>query len=524
MGGKIVVSRQLLVIGLFVTLVISLWGRVYKLGESPRSVNWDEAAVGYNAYALFKTGHDEFGKYFPWSLQSFDDYKPALYSYFAVLPISIFGLNDVTTRMPAAIFGSLLPIILIILITKVTKNRWLGLVSGLLLAFEPWGIHFSRVAFEANIAMVLLYAGIAAILVWAKPYWGIILGALSMYGYHAQRVIALPILFILIFLKQKNKLNFINSMKIIILTGVLLLPLAINFVNQPITARFASTSIFRLRPYVPDTYRGQYSESMALINQLAGRYLAYFSPANLFVRGSNEPVLRIPTQGILNSVEFLFWMIGLIWLIRHHKKYIYLLPIILISPLPGVITWNWFSTVRTLTLYPMFSFLSALGIFQIWNLVKIKVVKIFLMLLFVPFWVYAISNEIAYAPVENYGEFQPGFEESVPYITEAGKDYKKIVIYSPQAAPYIFYNFYGKLDPRVYITKKTDRGSNAGTEQNYVMGKYEFRKIIFEEEKNNPDQLTVGTTEFIKDGTLKTIDFFDPNGYVSVRVYAPKME
>ncbi len=509
--------NHLIIGSLILTFGISLFIRVYKLGESPRSVNWDEAAIGYNAFALYKTGHDEFGKYFPLSLQSFDDYKPALYTYFSVLPIALFGLNDVSVRLPSAVFGSILPIILIILISKITKDWRVGILSGLLLAFEPWALHFSRIAFEANIAMVLLYIGIAAILVFEKPYWGIVFGVLSMYGYHAQRVIALPIIFILIYFKNKMR------PKVFLLTGFLLIPLAMNFTKQPITARFAATSIFKLAPYVPEKYQDNYSQTTAFGNQVIGRYLAYYSPANLFVRGSNEPVLRTPGNGMLTSFGFGFWLIGFGYLIKNVKKYKYLLPIFLLAPLPGVITWNWFSAVRTLTLYPLFSFVTAIGLYQIYNLLKYKVLKILLFLMFIPFWVYTINSEIAFAPVENYGEFQPGFEESVPYVLEKGKAFEKIIVNSPQAAPYIFYNFYSQLDPSIYITKKTERGSNAGTEQDYQIGKFEFRKILFEEEKDK-NILIAGTAVSIKDGTPNTKDFYDPKGYVSVRVYAPSKE
>ena len=143
--------------------------------------------------------------------------------------------------------------------------------------------------------------------------------------------------------------------------------------------------------------------------------------------------------------------------------------------------------------------------------------------MFIPFWVYTINSDLAFAPVENYGEFQPGFEESVPYVLEKEKAFEKIIVNSPQAAPYIFYNFYSQLDPSIYITKKTERGSNAGTEQDYQIGKFEFRKILFEEEKDK-NILIAGTAVSIKDGTPNTKDFYDPKGYVSVRVYAPSKE
>ncbi|MBM3208997.1 4-amino-4-deoxy-L-arabinose transferase, partial [Candidatus Shapirobacteria bacterium] len=39
--------------------------RVYKLGEYPVGITWDEPALGYNAYSILKTGRDEYGKLLP---------------------------------------------------------------------------------------------------------------------------------------------------------------------------------------------------------------------------------------------------------------------------------------------------------------------------------------------------------------------------------------------------------------------------------------------------------------------------
>src|SRR5258705_13126314 len=81
--------------------------RLYQLGAVPVSPDWDEAALGYNAYSILQTGKDEYGKSFPIILQSFADYKPALYMYLAIPTIALFGLDTFAVRLPSAIFGIL---------------------------------------------------------------------------------------------------------------------------------------------------------------------------------------------------------------------------------------------------------------------------------------------------------------------------------------------------------------------------------------------------------------------------------
>ena len=75
----------------FLILLLAFILRFYKLGEVPPHLDWDEASNAYNAYSILKTGRDEYGDFLPLSNRSFDDYKPALYSYLAIPPITLFG-------------------------------------------------------------------------------------------------------------------------------------------------------------------------------------------------------------------------------------------------------------------------------------------------------------------------------------------------------------------------------------------------------------------------------------------------
>ncbi|KKQ96399.1 MAG: hypothetical protein UT23_C0032G0001, partial [Candidatus Woesebacteria bacterium GW2011_GWA1_39_12] len=60
---------------IFAVILLALFLRVYKLGDIPPSINWDEAAVGYNAFSIANFGRDEWGNVFPLVFKSFEDYK-----------------------------------------------------------------------------------------------------------------------------------------------------------------------------------------------------------------------------------------------------------------------------------------------------------------------------------------------------------------------------------------------------------------------------------------------------------------
>jgi len=107
-------------------VIIAAVLRLWQLGHVPPSPDWDEAALGYDAYSIIHTGRDEFGKFLPVVLRSFDDYKPALYAYLAIPPVFLFGLNVFAVRFPSAFFG-VLSVIVVFYLVREFFNR---VVSG----------------------------------------------------------------------------------------------------------------------------------------------------------------------------------------------------------------------------------------------------------------------------------------------------------------------------------------------------------------------------------------------------------
>ena len=57
---------------LIITILAAFFIRFYNYNYPP--LLWDEAALGYNAYSILKTGRDEYGQYFPLIFKSFGDY------------------------------------------------------------------------------------------------------------------------------------------------------------------------------------------------------------------------------------------------------------------------------------------------------------------------------------------------------------------------------------------------------------------------------------------------------------------
>src|SRR3989338_3908789 len=81
--------------------------RFYKLGQNPPGLYWDEAAFGYDAYSLLKTGKDHHGTTLPLFFESFGDWKLPVYNYLLVPSIAVSSLNEFAVRFPSAFLGSI---------------------------------------------------------------------------------------------------------------------------------------------------------------------------------------------------------------------------------------------------------------------------------------------------------------------------------------------------------------------------------------------------------------------------------
>src|SRR6266705_1449855 len=151
--------------------------RFWQLGHVPVSPDWDEVALGYDAYSIIHTGRDEFGKFLPVVLRSFDDYKPALYTYLTIPFVYVFGLSVFAVRVPSAIFGVLAVLATYFLAKELFRNHSIALIAALLMAISPWSLQFSRVGFEANVGDALnVFAALFFVKALKRP-WLFILSA-----------------------------------------------------------------------------------------------------------------------------------------------------------------------------------------------------------------------------------------------------------------------------------------------------------------------------------------------------------
>ena len=386
---------------LLIIIIIGGALRFYQLGAVPVSVDWDEAALGYNAYSIMQTGRDEYGEFMPVVLKSFGDYKPALYSYLAIPGIKIFGLNAFSIRLPSAIFGLLMVWATYFLVHELFKRETtqnqtqnyaelLALVSALLLAVSPWHIQFSRTGFEANIGLAL---NMFTVLLFVKAFKRPILlpfsaafSALSIYSYQSEKIFV-PVLvaaLVLIYRKEIFRLPKKYIISSLIVGVIVISPMILYLVSNNdalsrargslLTANqttLLKDNIIRIEVDIEQKdYLGLVFDNRRVL-YLRSAFVGYFSHFDLnwlFVSGDSARH-HAPGVGLLYLWEFPFLFIGFYALLfsryftkENKKGKLLLFSWFLLAPVPAAFTNDVPHAVRTLNFLPTFQVFTAIGI------------------------------------------------------------------------------------------------------------------------------------------------------------------
>ena len=548
-----VINKKVGLVLLFFIIVLAAVIRLWQIGNVPPSPDWDEAALGYNAYSIMQTGRDEYGQFLPTILRSFDDYKPALYAYLIVPFIKVFGLNIISVRLPSAIVGILTVLVTFFLVKELFKRVDLALLSSFILAISPMSVQFSRIAFEANVAMGLNAAAILLFLKSFKKPWFLFVSlfvmGLNLYMYQSEKVFVPLLLIVLAFVFRRELLKIpkkylITSIAIIFLLSI---PLT-NFIltNKDALARAKGVSIFSdLTPFLKENVQKVIEDKrnkdyLGLIldnrrfefaKSIVSGYVSHFDFNWLFITGD---IARhhAPGMGIMSLWELPFLLIGIYMLVfgrfeRSAKLAIFLW--FLIAPIPASITSGVPHSVRTLNFLPTFQVFTAIGVLSVissiskiqYQILKIPIkYLIFSMCIFFAIFniVYYLNQYFVQQNYFNSKEWQYGYKEAVSEINRVEGKYSKIIVSNQPHLDqsYMFFLFYLKYPPSLY--QKDGAFSSGGFRENHKFGKYEFRPIDWNKEIKSPNTLYVGRPADFTDYSkiLKTINFL--NGEPAIQI------
>lgn len=522
-------TKKVTLILLAVVLLASAL-RLYKLGENPPGLTWDEASLGYNAYSIYKTGADEYGHYFPLTLKSFGDYKPALYAYTVIPSVAVFGLSEFAVRLPNALFGISAVLLMFFVVRRLFGNPQLALISAFVLAISPWHLHFSRAAWEANTAFTIVLLGLLLFLKGLeKPKWFIgsaIFFTLSLYTYQSSRLFVplLAVGLLLIYRKQLFPLRTAHILAACI-GFVMLLPFLFTIVQADARKRLDVQSLFSYsRPDTETnelakadnissssaTFRLFHSQKELWGRAIIERELNYLSPAYLFVTGDSSPRHRTPNVAHGYLVELPFYILGLYALARNRwQGKSVLLLWLLLAPLPAVLSRDSTTALRSLQLVFGIDVVIAIGLWwfftQITSVKKRVALKAIYTALLLANILFYLDDYYVHMPKKTSEYWLTGYKDVISQIKNSYNYFDSIVFTTDYNAPYIFLLFYLQIDPTEFQKQSVlsaTRGIDVGEVEHF--NQFEFRHIYWPDDRSVPKTLYIGTEEELPEKDLIT--------------------
>ena len=324
-----------------VILLFSAILRFWQLGSVPDGFHTDEADYGYNAYSLWKTGKDQYGKRYPLIYRSLGDYKGAVYAYLTIPFIAATGLNEWAVRAPSAAFGILFIVLTFAFVYRISKNYRLALLSMALAAISPLGILLSRVQSDPLVGAFFFYLGFYLLLVWIekKHVWQIVASVASLYigfyTYSNAQLFVLPFL-VLLGIRYWSSWSKKIRITIIVIFSVLFFTI-LGFIMTSAGTRLGQVSVFSTKDVqipleeqiredgamnMPILFTRVFHNKITAYGQyVLDNYASYFS-YNFLFRQAGEPAReQIPNSGVLFIVDLPFLLIGMYVVFR--KKYSY---------------------------------------------------------------------------------------------------------------------------------------------------------------------------------------------------------
>jgi 4-amino-4-deoxy-L-arabinose transferase-like glycosyltransferase len=454
-------------------LLLAFFLRLYKIATIPPHLTPDEAALGYNAYSILKTGKDEYGQTLPIIFKSFGDYKPGLYIYLTVPFVAIFGLNEFAVRLPSALMGVLGVGLIYLLVKELFGSKRLAFFASFLLAISPWHIHFSRGAWEINFALSLTLIGIYFFLKSLQKQKFLIFSsvffALTLLTYQGAKLASAIVVLILVSVYWRELLRF--NKKVLLKSFFLGL-----VVSVPIILIFFECKNGRLKVFSVFSYRrpaeylqaqldqgnekvgelGYYlfhSETFNMVRGIMGRWFNHFSAKFFFFVGDwQNPRHSAPNQGMLLLGDSALILLGIVWLIkalnRKEAKFVGLW--LLLAPLPAALSRDQVHAVRAFNLVIPLTIILALGLSWLAKHLKNKVfISCFVLLYFAGF-VYFLDAYFVHLPVHDSLYWEYGYKQAVEIVIPIQDKYEKVHVRQSYAQPYVYFLFFQNYDPVKY--------------------------------------------------------------------------
>jgi 4-amino-4-deoxy-L-arabinose transferase-like glycosyltransferase len=437
--------------------------------------------LAYNAYLLKESGKDEWQQSWPFTFVSFGDYKLPGYVYTLIPFLAVFGASDFTVRLPSVLAGTG-SIVIIYLISRELFNRedtynGYALLTAVISAVLPVSIYYSRMAWEANLGLVLSLSSIW-LLFFKKADTGkkrlltdglgIIFALVASLTYNTP-LLYLPFLTLLLLISRgikhwKKWLPAALSL-MLIFTGNYLLLSSITLQKSAITI-FTDATVWanyvdyrqNLTGLSQKLIGSQYAYWLQLMAQ---NMISSFSPKFLINSGGSHPWHNIPGHSHLYWSIYIFgwlgigsillkFLKGLITKNKTNSCEVILLYLFLMGLAPAIVTVDAPHATRSLLFLFLWSLMSIIGLRQIVSWLKFKrfFVTIFVLLLILETSLYLKKYFVDYP--QRQQALKPGFDSKIQQVYASHPNQQIAVV--ADGYQYILAAWYLKLEPKTYFS------------------------------------------------------------------------
>jgi len=455
-----------------ILIVIGFLFRLYRFGQIPESLYWDEAAIGLDARSLIETGKDLSGKsWFQPLFYSYGDYKAPVFIWLVSILGLFSGVNEVIIRLPSLIIFVLSAWVLYQLVSQFSSKRSL-LPVFILFSYliMPWSFHFSRIGMESFLSsgflVFMIYVQFLAIKKnkWYLMVLAALFGVLSIYSYIGARGIAL-VLFSSGFLffqwpnLKRNMFAFISGL-LIILVSIGLLTQSPNYsVSQ--NYRLSNDNLIRTTEHIERSVAVRSTGPDSLLSRIANHryyywlqdyadnYLTHFSPEFLFFKGDSNLRHHSGFGGQLLLIQGLFLIIGLLRAVFYKKRISWLMAVwLLTGPIVSSLVNEVPHASRAVYMIIPMSWFTGLGMSYIYQrLSKIKAGKLIftalIIALLINFFIY-LHDYFRHYPERSDIAWLVPYKKAALFFKEKEPE-NKVFITEQWYQPGLYFAFYGQV-------------------------------------------------------------------------------
>lgn len=439
--------------------------RMIGLDKNPPHIGNDEISIAFDSYSLRTTGKDGYGIKWPLSFKSHRDYKAPLYAYLNMPFNWIFGNNEYGVRFLSALVGTL-GILMIGLMGKFFKNEKLGLMAATLLALNPKAIFASRMAYEANLAMILVSLGIYTLFLFRKNQkkWYLIVSGLflgfSIWAYHTQKGLV-PLILVLMPWLLRKEIKLKKWLLLWITTCLVILPIFLDFIYIQRKDPFnrASSQIWFQQASIQDYLKSSNDNLFKKIVKVSAdpvyRYFDYLNLDFSFGKGMD----LFPKNEPFNFGWFLVFTAPLLFVGLFNMKLIFgkyldwFLTWWLLCPIVPSLTWGEPASVRNLAFVIPTILIMAGGLLVIFDKNK-KLFTLLIIGILINFTYFGIAYYNHFPKISG-DNFQYGYKQAWEYIKPIESKYEKIIMESRfgntgqySGLPELYFGYFGAFEAK----------------------------------------------------------------------------